>query len=349
MIYTTTIQTQQDATPDLWDFLAPKRATTTLPFAQFKTVIVSTDTMIPPDNLKVINNPQRYTKFKIQKHSGGYREILAPDDELKKTQKELAHALQQHILPHNAAHAYTLGRSAKTAMLVHQHNQSRWFLKLDIKDFFPSLTPSVVIPALIQQSSVIQNTTPLYDIAKYAFYNNYLPQGAPTSPILSNLTLYEFDYVLTTTLPDLVENGVYTRYADDLTISAPNFFDYEKVTNRIDQLLRTYQLQLNYDKTKFQSSSGRNWTLGIMLNKDNNLTIGHVRKKKLKQNIYNLFKYYKNAITVKDNQEFYHAIAALNGELSYFHQIEPDYAAYVLTKYERQFNITFKQIRKEVL
>lgn len=82
-----------------------------------------------------------YTSFRIPKRTGGFRTIDAPSEELKKIQRNLAYFFQHDLgaLAHEAAHAYVKGRSPKTSLEVHQANHSKWFLKLDIKDFFSIL------------------------------------------------------------------------------------------------------------------------------------------------------------------------------------------------------------------
>ena len=85
------------------------------------------------------NIAQSYNIFKIPKHSGGLRTISAPTGNLKLLLESLYTTLTNNhytILPHDCAYAYTKGRDAYKAL--QRHTTSEWFLKLDIKDFFPS-------------------------------------------------------------------------------------------------------------------------------------------------------------------------------------------------------------------
>ena len=151
--------------------------------------------------------PKNYEVFFIPKASGGLREITAPNEELKKQQTDLLHWLSALLTPpHPAVHSYLPEHSALTEMQAHQNNNSRWFLKCDIKDFFPSISPELIKNQLMKQYSFATNAKAadfltLLDIL--AYYAGGLPQGAPTSPFLSNFALYEFDHKLTTALEEI--------------------------------------------------------------------------------------------------------------------------------------------------
>ena len=85
-----------------------------------------------------------YYEFHIPKRSGGLRTITAPNPELKQLQSDYVKMLEDNNSTryHNSCYSYTKGRSAADAVRVHQANKSNWFIKLDIKNFFPSISIS---------------------------------------------------------------------------------------------------------------------------------------------------------------------------------------------------------------
>lgn len=93
---------------------------------------------------------EQYTEFRIPKAKGGYRTILAPSDELKGLQKIIQTTIIRHakFLAPNPVHGFVKHRNTLSAMKVHQDKGSRWFLKVDIKDYFPSITTQIVREAL---------------------------------------------------------------------------------------------------------------------------------------------------------------------------------------------------------
>lgn len=376
-MYILTHTKQPDTQTALWDW--QQEIDLTKPTINTKMVIQYTYTTVPNQNEAAILQPKiqknkdylktmlfttpfqalqgldpdtQYYEFNIPKSSGGVRTITAPSPILKKAQKSIVQGLQHlNLYPHNAVHSYMPGRGIQSALQIHQQNESKWFLKLDIKNFFPSITG-----LLLQQNLIIYaNYAMLVNLTNLSFneqdnfykilcYKNALPQGSPASPYLSNLVLFNFDCWLTNVLQGYGRSIVYTRYADDLLISAPEAFTDLK-TCLIDTielyLKQDYKMLLNKDKIRYGTSSGKNWNLGLMLNKDNNITIGHKKKQRLKIAINNLYRAHL-AETVNQKQAY-----KVFGQIAHFQHIEPDYAEYVLTKYENKFNISLATLHKK--
>ena len=261
---------------------------------------------------------ESYLKFTIPKKSGGTRVLHAPCEELKSFQKDILIQLnKRRVLPHNAVHSFTSHRNTKTALQVHQQKHSRWFLKIDIKDYFTSITYEAMHEELIKNLST--RFTGLTDWLPYCFHNGVLPQGAPTSPILSNLYLLEFDHILTQELKKLDRDFVYTRYADDILISNRKSFRFADVVSLVSSLLAEYGCQIKTNKTRYGSFNGANWNLGIMYNNQFDLTVGHRAKHLIKNRVHNLFtKQWRE-------QDFRDEKAYLQGLLAYYTFIEPQY------------------------
>lgn len=291
-----------------------------------------------------------YDTFYIPKHSGGMRRIDAPKPELMAALLNVKNTFQYdfYSLAHNAAHAYVAKRSSITAMQLHQKHESRWFLKLDLKDFFPSHNLEYTYNTLqhiFPYSALPQDT--LKNLLKLGLLNDSLPQGTPLSPLLTNLLMIPIDQAITDVLRNEQEKYfVYTRYADDLLISCKYNFDWQAVQEKIKIVLRNYQtpFQLKTEKTHYGSASGRNWNLGIMLNKDNNLTIGHKQNQRFKAALFNFLKDLTNG-KHWDKMD----VQVLLGKISYYKAIEPDYVEHVIKTYSEKFNTDAMRVIKNAL
>lgn len=257
-----------------------------------------------------------YTEFKIPKHNGKMRTITAPNDELKAYQKEFADILvnKYKFLPHNAAHGFVAHRNCKTALQEHQRNNSKWFLKLDIKDFFPSVTYNL-IATQINQLACFNSTAKLalrILIKDTMFLNDGLPQGSPASPVLSNIAMFSTDVCITAYCKE--NNLIYTRYADDILISGKEKFNYNEAIEAVALRLPN-ELSLSTDKTRFGSYNGHNFNLGLVYNNQGNITVGHNNKHQLRALVHNAYR--DNTL----NTQLY----TLAGKLSYYRFIEPEY------------------------
>ena len=280
-----------------------------------------------------------YNTFHIPKSSGGLRRIDAPLPELMNALRELKTLFetQMFALYHTTAFAYVRGRSTVDAVKRHQRNESKWFLKLDFSDFFGSTTPNFV-------SEMISQIFPFSEIMKYpvgkdaltkalslCFLNDGLPQGTPISPFITNLMMIPIDHRISNALRDFGNRRfVYTRYADDLLISCKIDFDKDLVQKFVVDTLAEFQAPfgIKKSKTRYGSASGRNWNLGLMLNGDNQITVGHKRKKQFKAMMENYLRDRKSG-----NAWDIHDIQVLNGLISYYRMIERDYINYLLQQY----------------
>jgi hypothetical protein len=157
----------------------------------------------------------RYTKVEIPKRSAGTRTLSIPAGELKALQKIIAKALEEELAVrvHKASNAYIKGRNTVTNAVP--HIGCAVLVKLDIKDFFPTVSREMVRPIIA--AFALHEPKTIDRLLDLLVTESGLPQGAPTSPILSNLALREFD-IAAYRFANLV-GAKYTRYADDLTFS----------------------------------------------------------------------------------------------------------------------------------
>ena len=250
------------------------------------------------ENLRQAERSSLYKTFRIPKKSGGLRTINAPEPELMNALRELKIIFEDkfHVLYHTSAFAYIKGRCTIDAIKRHQSNESKWFAKLDLHDFFGSTTLDFVMHmfSMVYPFSEIMmypvGEKALRDALELAFLDGGLPQGTPISPLITNIMMIPIDYKLSNGFRDFDrQRFIYTRYADDFIISSRYDFDIQKVEKFVKGTLAEFDapFSLNSKKTRYGSSAGSNWNLGVMLNKDNEITIGHKKKRHFKAMLHN--------------------------------------------------------------
>ena len=281
-----------------------------------------------------------YTHFTIPKASGGERPIDAPNTDLKNTLTNIRITLAQAgILAHTAAYAYVPGRCAKDAVIRHQKTEHKYYLKLDLHNFFGSCTKDFIKDRLKKICYFYLMPDEFIDkLLHIAMLNGSLPQGSPLSPWLTNQIMLPFDFELTNWCKK--HNITYTRYADDMLFSA-NFNPQNLIEEKVTTSLENTPLTINTDKTHLTTTSGRNWNLGIMTNKDNNLTVGY-RKKELARAMLTEFCKNHESWNAQQAQE-------LLGIFAYLSSIEPEYFQNLLTKYSNKFNVDITTELKRII
>ena len=269
-----------------------------------------------------------YNTFYIPKKSGGLRRIDAPCDELMKALKELKEMFENdfHALYHTAAFAYVKKRSTVMAVERHQKNESKWFGKYDLSNFFGSSTPDFVIRMLemiFPFSEILKSDygrKELTTALELGFLNGGLPQGTPLSPTLTNIIMIPIDYTLSKELRDHNKQSfVYTRYADDFLVSSKYTFSFRDIEKLIVDTLRHFgaPFTINSKKTRYGSSAGSNWNLGVMLNKDNKLTVGHKKKREFRAMLTNYVLDRQNGVLWDK-----HDVQIMEGYRNYYTMVE---------------------------
>jgi RNA-directed DNA polymerase len=161
---------------------------------------------------RILDTPRDYNEFQVRKRSGKNRQISAPNRELKQLQRRILRRLLARLKTHPQATGFQPGVSFVDNAQCHQSQAV--VIKVDLVDFFPSIQRNKV-QAYFRFIGWNRKAARL--LTDLTTYRGMLPQGAPTSPRLSNLV----NYLLDTQLVALSNryDGVYTRYADDITIS----------------------------------------------------------------------------------------------------------------------------------
>lgn len=227
------------------------------------------------------NLGKHYRTAKCPKKSGGYRTLSIPDEVLKSIQKQIAEVLLIHMPVSCYAKAYRFGSS--TLRNAKHHVGKPIVLKLDILHFFDSIRYSTVkdkaFPAEIYAEPLRILLTML------CYHKDALPQGAPSSPAITNIIMYDFDELVGQWCR---ERGIsYTRYCDDMTFSGD--FDPVDVIRFVRQELRKMGFLLNEQKTRIQRYGQQQSVTGIVVNEK--LSIPADYRRKLRQELYYCQKY----------------------------------------------------------
>lgn len=201
------------------------------------------------------------------------RTIFAPDNRLKHLQREITSLLSHAYTPRNSTHGFVRGRSIASNAEVHAGK--RHLLSLDLKDFFPSITTNRVF-GILRNIGIPQNVCTI--IVQVCCVGGSLPQGAPSSPLLSNLICFSLDRKLQEFSKQ--NKLVFTRYADDVSIStngtpiamfaeglpASGKVDLDKLSNNLKICFSEGGFELNSEKTHFASGSARKIVTGLITN-----------------------------------------------------------------------------------
>nr|WP_279355805.1 reverse transcriptase domain-containing protein [Fundidesulfovibrio agrisoli] len=231
--------------------------------------------------LFAIDPDRQYKSFDIAKGNGKSRIIDAPVTALKNIQKKICAILSKIYVPPYPANAFIFGRSIVTNAIPHVKAKS--VLKLDLQDYFPSIHFGRV-RGLFMAPPFSFNQDVATTLARACCKGGCLPQGAPTSPILSNMISLKMDAQLNRIAKSNRCN--YSRYADDITFSSTkDIFPlvvtnakglYEPAQEITDCILRN-GFAVNTYKTKFMVGRDSKFVAGIKVNSKINTSRKHVR------------------------------------------------------------------------
>jgi RNA-directed DNA polymerase len=234
----------------------------------------------------ILRRAVRYTVFYLPKKSGGVREIAAPTQPIKQLQEKLLLYLEKAYTGRSSAYGFIKGRSIK--LNAERHVRSRFVLNIDLKDFFPSIHFGRV-RGLLTGKPYYFGSDASRVAADLCCRNGILPQGAPTSPIISNMICGKLDSQLKALAKKY--NCVYTRYADDITFStkvrafpAPVARIPTETDNTLrlgDELSATIQangFEVNENKIRLISRHQRHEVTGLTVNNFPNVQRRFVRQ-----------------------------------------------------------------------
>lgn len=266
-----------------------------------------------------------YRQFHIPKKNGGVRSITAPDGELKDILLTLAFILGEIYVPTPEAMAFVRGRSIVDN--ASRHVGHNYVLNLDLSDFFTSITAGMVernltkigIPPFVAKEMATLCTYPAVVSRRIV---NVLPQGAPTSPVLSNICAMTLD----ARLEGLARRFhlTYTRYADDITFSS-NHNVYQpdgEFWRELQRIIKECHFAINPNKTRLQERGVRQVVTGLTVCAKPNVSRRYI--KNLRAQIHNI---------KHESKPSTHEINVVRGKLNFLRMVkgkdDPTYVAYL--------------------
>ena len=237
-----------------------------------------------------------YRHFSRKKKNGGVRIINAPSKELSSIQKTLSLIFQAIGDIHPNASGFRQKKSIVDNAKMHIGQP--YVYNIDLKDFFPSITQYKIIRWLQSPPFSFDNQNNRFYIARFIsdlcchnlavkrYVNDQLidvtksvlPQGAPTSPVLSNIICYDLDNELLELAKDFGLN--YTRYVDDITFSSVQNV-YHRNGNflwKLKSIISKHGFQINDTKTRLQKKEYKQVVTGLIVNEKVNIPIRYVKK-----------------------------------------------------------------------
>lgn len=261
---------------------------------------------------------QYYLSFPIRKKSGKKRWINAPMDELKEIQNKILYSFLYQMETHPCAIGFKPGISIEEG--ARKHVGQKVLLNVDLKNFFDTIDQLMVqdmflwIMSALKDRRLINNfqTKEVRALAQLCTHKKRLPQGAPTSPAISNLVFNQTDRLIQRYA--LSKNLKYSRYADDLTLShAEGDIDMLDVYLDLKKIIVEAGFIVNSKKTRIQRDHTRMSVTGIVVN--DKPGVPKWKRKNFRAKLHNLEKGGR-PITQLEKQQ-------LTGYAQWIHQLNP--------------------------
>jgi len=277
----------------------------------------------------------------LAKKSGAIRLIEAPKPRLKELQRQILARILDKIPPHSAAHGFIPGRSVKT--FTAPHLGQRVVLKMDLQDFFPSITGARIqtvfrmlgypepvadllggictnaVPRHVWNGAAAEADQAQLQEARMRHTRPHLPQGAPTSPALANVCAYRVDCRLTGLARSA--GAEYTRYADDLAFSGGADFDWgvQRFSTHVAAILSEEGFIVNHRKTRIMRQGVRQRLAGLVANQ--RLNVLRTDFDRLKATLHNCVRF---GLASQNRTAHPHFLEHLEGRIGWVESVNPE-------------------------
>ena len=289
---------------------------------------------IPPYEVKQLslNAHKTYKRYFIPKKKGGQRAIFHPSKQTKTLQYAFIETVLSKLPVHQASAAYIRGVKSPLLINATKHSSYPYSVRIDFKDFFPSIVPSDLIK-IINDAGILSKIADEDEtfiskslFVKYPDGNIGLAIGAPSSPNISNIIMFSLDEKFTALAMSIYPESIYTRYADDIFFSSNKTGACKDFEIKIEAILKSIDspnLKVNRKKTTFTSRGTKRVVTGLYICPDGQVSIGRRNKRYIKKLI---FDYKNNSIGKKEK-------GYLSGYLSFILDVEPDFFNRLVLKY----------------
>lgn len=291
----------------------------------------------PPQTLYGLSNnlPRHYRTVRLPKRDGTFRTLSVPDEILKRVQRAIADKLLAYepVSPHATAYrpASNVCRNARP------HVGAPRLLKLDIARFFDSIPYAAMKDTAFPREKYAEPLRIL--LAMLCYHGDVLPQGAPSSPAITNILMRDFDERVGAWCR--VRHIAYTRYCDDMTFSGD--FDPREVTDFVQQQLRAMNLFLNPRKAALIPRGKQQCVTGVVVN--DKLSVPAEYRRKLRSEVYYCRKFGVEAHLRRTGSPLPpdRYLTSLLGRISYVLQVCPDDGAFL--EYRETVRTMLRQFR----
>jgi len=294
----------------------------------------------PSKERKITEKPYLY--FRLRKKNGGTREIMVPNQRLKKIQQWILKYILEKVPLDKVCTGFRKGYSIKENASIHKGAEC--VLNIDLLRFFDMITRNRVW-GLFKQLGYHPSLAYLFADLTTAYHKDIywnkikeegikelnelgressriLPQGAPTSPMISNIICRSLD----NRLSKLAEkcNCKYSRYADDITFSGgeKNIPTLKLVT----QIIEDEGFFINRDKVRYQYRGKKQYVTGLSVADETKVRVPRAKKREIRQVIHYCLKYGVKSHQEKTGKSKKHFREWLMGNIAFIHSIEPEYA-----------------------
>ena len=223
-----------------------------------------------------------YKVYLLDKKSGGKREIAQPSRAMKAVQSWILRKILDRLSSSQNSKGFEIGESILSNATPHVG--AHVLLNIDLEDFFNTVPASHVYSIF---HSIGYNKSVSHILTNLCTFNGRLPQGAPTSPKLSNLACQRLDSRIQGYAGS--RGIIYTRYADDITLSAFNESKIRKAKPMIEEIVKNEGFIINKKKTKICGTRKRKEVTGLVISTDS-VGIGRKEYRRMRTEIYSMLK-----------------------------------------------------------
>lgn len=254
-------------------------------------------------------NNEFYKEIQLPKKGNGFRSIFCPSKEMKAVQAWILRNILDKVQISDSATGFCKGKNVLDNVNLHKNN--RFILCLDIENFFPSIPYAKVYNVF---KSIGYSSHLSHILTSLCTCKDILPQGAVTSPALSNIICIRLDKRIRNYVGKF--NITYTRYADDLIFSSTSHRILFRIKKFVIAILRNEGFKLNKSKTRVMGPCRQRKVTGLVIS-DNSVGIGRKRKRVLRATIHH---FVKNKLPNAKKEKMRNHI---NGWFAYLKSVDP--------------------------